>query len=68
MKQLERFLEWGGTKKEIVLLAVSAAALLASIAFGSVLVRKKNQIHSAAAEALIAFSKQYIKGISEHMI
>lgn len=37
MKQLERFLEWGGTKKEIVLLAVSAAALLASIAFGSVL-------------------------------
>lgn len=38
------------------------------LAFGSVLVRKKNQIHSAAAEALIAFSKQYIKGISEHMI
>ena len=37
MKQLERFLEWGGTKKEIVLLTVSAAALLASIAFGSVL-------------------------------
>ena len=31
MKQLERFLEWGGTKKEIVLLIISGIALLLSI-------------------------------------
>ena len=31
MKAIERFLEWGGTKKEIACLAVSAAALVASM-------------------------------------
>ena len=32
MKRLEALLEWGGTKKEIALLALSGAALLLSIA------------------------------------
>ncbi len=31
MKTLERLLEWGGVKKDVTLLAISAAALLASI-------------------------------------
>lgn len=31
MKRLEKFLEWGGTKKDITLLAISGAALLISI-------------------------------------
>ena len=31
MKALERFLEWGGARKDIALLAVSAVALLISI-------------------------------------
>ena len=31
MKALERFLEWGGARKDIALLAISAAALLISI-------------------------------------
>lgn len=31
MQRLETFLEWGGTKKEIVLLLISAAALISSI-------------------------------------
>ena len=31
MKKLEAFLEWGGTRKDIVLLAISAAALVCSI-------------------------------------
>lgn len=35
MKQLEKFLEWGGTKKDIALLVVSGIALLASIFGGS---------------------------------
>ena len=35
MKQLEKFLEWGGTRKDIVLLAISGAALLVSILSGS---------------------------------
>ena len=37
MKRLESFLEWGGVKKEVVLLAVSGAALLASLFFGPAL-------------------------------
>ena len=37
MKQLERFLEWGGTKKDIALLILSGAALLVSILCGSAL-------------------------------
>ena len=32
MKTLERWLEWGGTKKDITLLALSAAALVVSLA------------------------------------
>ena len=35
MKQLEKFLEWGGMKKEIAFLVISGAALLASIFCGS---------------------------------
>ena len=31
MKALERFLEWGGARKDIALLAISAVALLISI-------------------------------------
>ena len=31
MKKLEKFLEWGGTRKDIVLLVISAAALLVSV-------------------------------------
>ena len=34
MKAIEQFLQWGGIKKEIILLAVSAAALLLSMAGG----------------------------------
>ena len=30
MKALERFLEWGGVKKDVTLLVISGAALLAS--------------------------------------
>ena len=37
MKHLERFLEWGGTKKDIVLLIISGVALLVSILYGSAL-------------------------------
>ena len=35
MKTLERILEWGGIKKDIIFLSISLAALLASL-FGSV--------------------------------
>ncbi len=35
MKQLEKFLEWGGTKKDIALLVISGVALLISIFGGS---------------------------------
>ena len=31
MKALERFLEWGGVKKDVTLLVISGAALLASM-------------------------------------
>lgn len=34
MKQLERFLEWGGTRKDITLLVISGIAMLVSIFFG----------------------------------
>ena len=34
MKRIEQFLEWGGVKREIALLAVSGAALLASAVGG----------------------------------
>lgn len=34
MKRLERFLEWGGTKKDITLLVISGVAMLFSIFFG----------------------------------
>ena len=37
MEQLEKFLEWGGTKKDITLLLISGAALLISIFGGSAL-------------------------------
>ena len=37
MKQLERFLEWGGAKKDIAFLVISGAALLVSILCGSAL-------------------------------
>lgn len=34
MKQLEKLLEWGGVKKDVVLLVLSGLALLASILWG----------------------------------
>lgn len=37
MKRLEKFLEWGGTKKDVVLLVSSGVALLVSIFGGSAL-------------------------------
>lgn len=36
--------------------------------FCSVLVWKKNQIHSAITESFIEFSKEYIKGISNNTL
>lgn len=38
--------------------------LAPKLEFSSVLVRKKNQIHSAASEAFIDFTKKYLKDIS----
>jgi heavy metal translocating P-type ATPase len=37
MKKLEEFLEWGGTKRDIICLVLSAIALICSILFGDAL-------------------------------
>ena len=42
--------------------------LAPKLEFGSVLVWKKNQIYSAAAEAFTDFAKKYIKGISDNTL